>query len=395
LRTFLPDAGRHYSRARNHDLGPSDRSNVSALSPWIRHRLVSEREVVQAVLGRHSFGSAEKFVQEVLWRTYWKGWLEMRPTVWTRYRGAVERWERELAADDGLNSRFFAATEGRTGIQCFDGWTRELVQHGYLHNHARMWFASIWIFTLKLPWELGADFFMRFLLDGDPASNTLSWRWVAGLQTPGKTYLARPANIAKFASKPLEAAEGLATVATPLAEPPPPPAMPLPSVTALDPDLPSALLVTEEDCQPETLDVPPEIVTAIAGLVCARARSPFPVGNRPVAFAHGAVADATARAAARFECPKTMLAECETGDDFARWIRDHGIRQVVTAYAPVGPTREALFTLETRLSDMGASLVFVRREWDEVFWPHATKGFFPFKDRIPRLLGEVFAVSMT
>ncbi len=67
---------------------------------------------------------------------------------------------------------------------------------GYLHNHARMWFASIWIFTLRLPWELGADFFLRHLLDGDPASNTLSWRWVGGMQTMGKTYLARADNIA-------------------------------------------------------------------------------------------------------------------------------------------------------------------------------------------------------
>ena len=50
-----------------------------------------------------------------------------------------------------------------------------------MHNHVRMWFASIWIFTLNLPWQLGADFFMQHLLDGDPASNTLSWRWVAGI----------------------------------------------------------------------------------------------------------------------------------------------------------------------------------------------------------------------
>lgn len=153
---------------------------MSTLSPWIRHRLVSEQEVVEAVLDRHPYRSAEKFVQEVLWRTYWKGWLEMRPTVWTDYRGAVGRWDRDLSGDSGLRSRVAAATEGRTGIECFDCWTRELVEHGYLHNHARMWFASIWIFTLKLPWELGADFSLRFLLDGDPATNTLSWRWVAG-----------------------------------------------------------------------------------------------------------------------------------------------------------------------------------------------------------------------
>jgi hypothetical protein len=61
-----------------------------------------------------------------------------------------------------------------------------------------MWFASIWIFTLKLPWQLGAEFFMKYLFDGDPASNTLGWRWVAGIQTIGKHYLASSSNINKY-----------------------------------------------------------------------------------------------------------------------------------------------------------------------------------------------------
>ena len=67
-----------------------------------------------------------------------------------------------------------------------------------MHNHARMWFASIWIFTLKLPWQLGAEFFLKHLYDGDAASNTLGWRWVAGIQTQGKNYLASEWNIKKF-----------------------------------------------------------------------------------------------------------------------------------------------------------------------------------------------------
>ena len=80
-----------------------------------------------------------------------------------------------------------------------DRFARELIATGYLHNHARMWWASFWVHVERLPWELGADFFFRHLLDADPASNTLSWRWVAGLQTRGKSYLVRRSNLRRFA----------------------------------------------------------------------------------------------------------------------------------------------------------------------------------------------------
>ena len=85
-----------------------------------------------------------------------------------------------------------------TEIVCFNDWINELKNFNYLHNHTRMLFASIWIFTLRLPWQKGAEFFMKHLYDGDAASNTLSWRWVAGIQTKGKNYLAQSWNISKF-----------------------------------------------------------------------------------------------------------------------------------------------------------------------------------------------------
>ena len=155
LHHFVPHAGRDYAAGRNSDDGPDGNNQVSKLSPYLRHRLITEREVVAAVLRQHSLTAAEKYVQEVLWRTYWKGWLEMRPDVWRRYCA-----ERDFALHNALDANTIAAAEkGMTGIEGFDDWARELVETGYLHNHARMWFASIWIFTLGLPWTLGADFF--------------------------------------------------------------------------------------------------------------------------------------------------------------------------------------------------------------------------------------------
>lgn len=191
LAAFTSRAGRDYARDRNEDRGPGLRANVSALSPWIRRRLVTEAEVIDAVLGRHRFEACEKFIQEVFWRGYWKGWLEMRPVVHARYEAERDILRARWAGESSLTS----ALEGRTGLGCFDAWVRELVEIGWLHNHTRMWFASIWIFTLRLPWQLGADFFDQHLLDADAASNTLSWRWVAGLHTKGKHYLARAENI--------------------------------------------------------------------------------------------------------------------------------------------------------------------------------------------------------
>jgi len=183
-----------YSRLRNFDYGPNNRSNISCLSPYITHGVISEFEIIKKSLSKFSFSKNEKFIQEVLWRTYWKGWLELRPNVWTDYLNELKKIREEFK--DSINYK--NAIDGNTNIECFNEWVNELKENNYLHNHARMWFASIWIFTLDLPWQLGAEFFMKHLYDGDAAANTLGWRWVAGIQTQGKNYLATEWNIKKF-----------------------------------------------------------------------------------------------------------------------------------------------------------------------------------------------------
>ncbi|MDA9659045.1 DNA photolyase [Candidatus Pelagibacter sp.] len=183
-----------YSKLRNFDFGPDNRSNISCLSPYISHGVIDELEVIDKSLKKFSFAKNEKFIQEVLWRVYWKGWLELRPNVWSDYSIELDKIKSEFKD----NQNYLDAIEGKTNVDCFNQWVIELKEINYLHNHTRMWFASIWIFTLELPWQLGAEFFMQHLYDGDPASNTLGWRWVAGVQTQGKHYLASEWNINKF-----------------------------------------------------------------------------------------------------------------------------------------------------------------------------------------------------
>jgi len=183
-----------YSKLRNFDFGPSNRSNISCLSPYITHGIISELELIKIALSKFSFTKNEKFIQEILWRTYWKGWLELRPNVWTDYLDELKKIRNEFKD----NANYKNAIEGNTSIECFNEWVNELRNNNYLHNHTRMWFASIWTFTLELPWQLGAEFFIKHLYDGDAAANTLGWRWVAGIQTQGKNYLASEWNIKKF-----------------------------------------------------------------------------------------------------------------------------------------------------------------------------------------------------
>ncbi len=190
LDAFINSEIANYSIKRNFDLGPKDKSNVSCLSPYISHRLITEYEVAKTVLSKFPYQKVEKYIQEIFWRVYWKGWLELRPQVWTDFIEDLK----ELKEDENYKM----AINGETQIECFNDWVKELKENNYLHNHTRMWFASIWIFTLNLPWQKGAEFFMRHLFDGDAASNTLSWRWVAGLQTKGKHYVAQSWNISKF-----------------------------------------------------------------------------------------------------------------------------------------------------------------------------------------------------
>lgn len=388
LADFLPFTAEHYAKERNFDLGASDRSNISALSPWIKHRLIEETEVLTAVGKLHSFRSSEKFVQEVVWRGYFKGWLEHNPEVWTRFKSDLSQLDNDLASDTVLSKRLEIALSGKTGIACFDTWVNELKETGYLQNHARMWFASIWIFTLKLPWQLGAKFFYQNLLDGDIASNTLSWRWVAGLHTKGKTYLARASNIDKFTNGRFNPEGQLFDEALPLIEADLPAFEDLPvHPTSLDLEQGQkfGLLVTPEDCRPETLNLSsnPTMI-----LCCDQASQIETLLQSPMVrtFKTAALEDTMQRAQDHYQCPTELHHTDDWIDHTVQWAKSNELSILVTPVASVGPLADQLEKLRLALADNNIQLHEISRNYDNLVWPHAQKGFFKLKAQIPNLL---------
>ena len=398
VKAFVPQMGDRYTNNRNFDRGPGAHRDVSGLSPYIRRRLVLESDVVAEAISAHGFESSEKFVQEIMWRGYFKGWLENRPSIWVSYRQELKRDLQALDRDERLHDAVDRAETGTTGLECFDAWANELMETGYLHNHARMWFASIWIFTLGLPWRIGADYFYRHLLDGDPASNTLSWRWVAGLHTRGKNYKAKTFNIAQFTSLRFTPSdEELSGNIDGLVDEEP---EGLPFVEALrsphspKPGIQTALLITEEDCRVEDFNFKSLHLCSVATLAASHLRSLRPIANNVVQFEARALADAAARVGALTgSIPAAVALHANGTEDLATWAASRGAIQIVTPYVPQGPLRDWLNEAEPVLAKHGVRFCEWQRDWDKAIWPHATAGFFKIKQRIPAIVRELCNVD--
>ncbi len=375
LEDFLPRAGRDYAERRNTDtgLGLDAPAHVSRLSPWLRTRSIAEWEVIDAVLGQHGRSAAEKFIDEVCWRTYWKGWLELRPRVWLNYLEAVRR-DRDHT---GKSKAYHQAIAGTTGIDCFDAWVAELTGTGYLHNHARMWFASIWIHTLRLPWSLGADFFLRYLLDGDAASNTLSWRWVAGLHTRDKAYLATAQNIRKFTAGRFKVTANLASHPAPLVFEEHPAARPLPPTAPEPLSENTVLLLTEDDLGAARWLGQRHRFKSIVALLPQSAYDALGIDQSVADFRRAAIADSQPDA-----CFSSVA-------EFIDWTQARAFDAVLMAAPAAGIWDEPFAELSRLLDLAGVRLVRDRHWWDRHFYPSATHGFFRFKKAIPDALARL------
>lgn len=370
--------------ARDRNLVSPGHGAVSRLSPAIRHRLIDGSELVRLALESFPLSRIEKWVQEVWWRSYWKAWLGRRPQVWSDYQQRLaEPWPQELL------SRCRRIESAGSGNPIIDAFARELSETGYLHNHARMWVAAWWIHQERLPWELGAAWFFRHLLDGDPASNTLSWRWVAGLQTPGKTYLARRSNLEKYLDPDWLAprAEGLAAFESPEAILPELPSFPAPDPfpdPVFEPQeaADTGLWIHEEDLSPERVlpeSFRPRSVVVAAHLSAWR-QAAFPPAKQ--SWLTEALDDAAERAMNHWQQAPARLEGLDLSSELGAWAEQTGVIRIVTMRPAVGPLADEIPRISAGLNRVGVELVLIDRRTDVEFRAHATGGFFKFWERV-------------
>jgi len=182
-----------YAKSRNFFTGA-----VTRLSPYIRYGVLGLREIRDFVSEKvQNPGDVTKLINELGWRDYWQRlYIKLGDGIWedqepykTGYK--LSDYAPELPAD---------IQDGTTGLVCIDSFSRDLREVGYLHNHARMWLAAYIVHWRRVQWQAGAKWFLQHLLDGDPASNNMSWQWVASTFSH-KPYFFNRENLEKYTEK--------------------------------------------------------------------------------------------------------------------------------------------------------------------------------------------------
>ena len=184
-----------YAKSRNHLDGA-----VSRLSPFIRHGVLSANTVRNYVLDKTSKGASERFLQQLAWRDYWQRLYRQNPNwIWNNIEGYKTGFEPSDYADDMPDD----ITNGETGVAVIDRFITELTETGWIHNHARLYLAAYICHWRRVKWQAGARWMMKHLLDGDPASNNLSWQWVASTFA-NKPYFFNLDNVRKYSGSKLD-----------------------------------------------------------------------------------------------------------------------------------------------------------------------------------------------
>lgn len=175
-----------YSRYRNHVDGP-----VTYLSPFISRGVISTKQVLNALLEKgYTLKQSGKLIQEMAWREYFQ-------RVWQSLEDDIFRDIRSRYTGIRHAQVPKAVLDASTGIEAIDQGIKDLYQYGYMHNHLRMYTASITCVTAKAHWLNPSKWMYYHLLDGDLASNSCSWQWVAG-SFSSKQYYCNQENINKY-----------------------------------------------------------------------------------------------------------------------------------------------------------------------------------------------------
>ncbi len=177
-----------YSQTRNYLSGA-----ITKLSPYLRHGVLTLDEVRRLALQRAG-KAAEKLVSELAWRDYWQRvYQKIGEGIWKdreSYKTGFRPADYAPEIPDDIRA-------GKTGLHCMDAFAHELHTTGFLHNHVRMWVAAYVVHWRRVRWQAGAAWFLEHLLDGDPASNNLSWQWIASTFS-SKPYFFNRENIDQF-----------------------------------------------------------------------------------------------------------------------------------------------------------------------------------------------------
>ena len=374
LDRFIESKISSYSKMRNFDLGSSESNYVSYLSPAITRRILTEQYVVNRVLKFFPFNKVEKFIQEICWRTYWKGYLEHRPKIWREFLGDLDSLGYQRNSE-----KYEKAVLGLTGIECYDNWVNELKDKNYLHNHTRMWFASIWIYTLHLPWQLGAELFLEHLHDADPASNTLSWRWVAGIHTQNKQYIASPENINKFTRGKYyphgQLKQQVRQVST------------WKDYEIIDLDLESyqpkklvkCVLIHENNLSLQNI---PKFDYMF---IQKRSLESIKRSKNVHQFINNALENFR-NVLSKQDSGKIIPFDFDNFNEVKKYMTLNNINTIYTPYPSIGFIKEKLKEIE---SLEGMNFRFFLPDWDILFWPHAKKGFFKLKKQIKSITSEL------
>lgn len=191
LKIDAPD----YAKSRNHLSGA-----VTGLSPYIRHGVISANDVRNHVLDNFSKSASQRFLQQLAWRDYWQRLYRQNPDwIWNN----VENYKTGFGPSDYADDLPDDIAACETGVAVIDHLIFELLQNGWIHNHGRLYLAAYICHWRRVKWQAGARWMMSHLLDGDPASNNLSWQWVASTFA-NKPYFFNLENVRKYSGPDLD-----------------------------------------------------------------------------------------------------------------------------------------------------------------------------------------------